>query len=118
MTVTFIGHADAPDNIRKNLKDAIIDLIENESADTFYIGTHGSFDTMSYSVLKELSLIYPHIKAFSVLAYMPTSAKQFSNMSNTTLPCSEVCALAQVKLSLPLCRKQNFTIRRITSLTE
>ena len=86
MTVTFIGHADAPDNIRKILKDAIIDLIENEAADTFYIGTHGSFDTMSYSVLKELSLIYPHIKAFSVLAYMPTSAKQLCNMSNTTLP--------------------------------
>ena len=47
MTVTFIGHSDAPYNIRDELRNIVINLIDNESANTFYIGTHGNFDDLS-----------------------------------------------------------------------
>ena len=91
MIVTFIGHADAPDNIRENLRNAIINLIENEAADTFYIGTHGNFDIMSCARMKELATIYPYIKVFSVLSYMPTSRSGIADMADTILP-EEVAA--------------------------
>lgn len=98
MTVTFIGHADAPDAIRENLKGVITNLIENEAADTFYIGTHGSFDIMSYSITKELTAIYPHVKVFSVLAYMPTSNSTLCDTSDTILP--EEVAVASPRFAI------------------
>ena len=98
MTVTFIGHADAPDAIRENLKGVVTNLIENEAADTFYIGTHGNFDIMSYSVIKELTAIYPHVKVFSVLAYMPTSNSSLSDTSDTVLP--EEVAVASPRFAI------------------
>lgn len=73
MTCTFFGHSDTPAEIRGRLKETVIDLIENHGADLFYVGSHGSFDRISASVLKELSSIYPHIRYYVVLAYLPTS---------------------------------------------
>ena len=86
MTVTFVGHADAPYSIREKLKAVIVNLIVHESADTFYIGTHGNFDFISYSVMKEIMSTYPHIKVFTVLAYMLTSEVGLQDMINTILP--------------------------------
>ena len=41
---TFFGHRDCPNTIKPLMREVIIDLIENQNVDTFYIGQQGSFD--------------------------------------------------------------------------
>lgn len=64
MTVTFIGHADTPQSVKKDLKREIIYLIEQKNANLFYVGKHGNFDSMVIKCLYELKDIYSHIKYF------------------------------------------------------
>jgi len=61
MKCTFFGHRDAPGEIRDKIKEAVINLIEQENVTEFYVGDKGSFDRMSLSVLKELAAAYPQI---------------------------------------------------------
>lgn len=68
---TFFGHHDTPSSVRPNLKTTLIDLIEHHGVNTFYVGNHGAFDAMAWSVLSELRPIYSHIRCTTVLAYMP-----------------------------------------------
>ena len=68
---TFFGHRDCPESIRGRLREEVERLISHQQADTFYVGTQGSFDRMAYAVLKELRIKYPRIKVYRVLAYMP-----------------------------------------------
>lgn len=82
MTCSFFGHGDAPSDIRGTLKDVLTDLIENHGADLFYVGNHGNFDKLATSVLGELGVVYPHIKYYVVLAYLPTK----QNSSPTVFP--------------------------------
>ncbi len=70
MICTFIGHRDAPKEIKPTLKKVLVDLIENKNVNMFYVGNNGSFDFMVKDVLKELHQIYP-IKYYIVLAYIP-----------------------------------------------
>lgn len=83
MTCSFFGHSDTPADIRGKLKETLIDLIENQGADLFYVGNHGSFDRIVTSVLRELSAVYPHIRYYVVLAYLPLNN---ANDIPTTLP--------------------------------
>jgi uncharacterized phage-like protein YoqJ len=99
MTVTFIGHSDAPYNIRDELRDIVINLIVNESANTFYIGTHGNFDDLSYSVMKEIKLSYPDIEVFVVLAYMPVGKDKLYNTIDTVFPEEVASALPKYAIS-------------------
>lgn len=68
---TFFGHRDTPDEVAPVLKSTLIDLIENQGVDIFYVGNHGKFDFMVYKALKEFKEIYPYIKYSVVLAYIP-----------------------------------------------
>lgn len=68
---TFFGHHDCPPTVKPALRAAIIDLIENHAADTFYVGNQGHFDFYARSILQELAQIYPHIRYTVVLAYLP-----------------------------------------------
>ena len=68
MTVTFLGHCDAPFDIFPKLTETLTLLIENESADTFFIGDSGAFDHMAYIALKMLSEKHPDIKYSVVLS--------------------------------------------------
>ncbi|MCQ2462349.1 MAG: hypothetical protein MJ177_02950 [Clostridia bacterium] len=70
-TCTFFGHRDTQDSIRPILHNVLINLIESQGTDTFYVGNQGEFDSMVYSELKELSKICPHIRYSVVLAYLP-----------------------------------------------
>ncbi len=72
MICTFFGYKDAPQSVYVPLKAAIIKLIEEENADTFYVGNQGSFDRMAYSVMKKLAPSYPDIRYSVVPAYIPT----------------------------------------------
>ncbi len=71
MVCTFFGHRDTPSEVRDKLQAVLIDLIENHSADTFYIGNNGSFDAMAREILANLKRKYTYIDFVVVLAYMP-----------------------------------------------
>lgn len=87
-TCTFCGHKDTSDTIRPMLIDSIEKLITDKEVDTFYVGTHGSFDRMVLSVLRELKIKYPTINYYVALAYLPEKKEEFSlyTESETLLP--------------------------------
>ena len=70
-TCCFFGHREVTHNIRPKLTAIIKKLIAEEGVTGFYVGNQGQFDSMVYSVLKELKAKYPHIRYTVVLAYMP-----------------------------------------------
>lgn len=53
------------------LQSVLIDLIESQGADLFYVGSQGGFDRMVQKTLRRLQMAYPHIQCTVVLAYMP-----------------------------------------------
>ena len=70
-TACFFGHRDVTHDIRSKLQFIIEQLITEKQINTFYVGHQGQFDSMVYSVLKEMKVKYPHIRYIVVLAYMP-----------------------------------------------
>ena len=70
-TCCFFGHREVTHNIRPKLTAVIEKLITEDSVTDFYVGHQGQFDSMAYSVLKELKAKFPHIRYTVVLAYMP-----------------------------------------------
>ena len=69
----FFGHREVVHNIRSELKSVIEKLIVTDKVENFYVGNQGQFDSMVYSVLKELKKQYPQIRYTVVLAYMPNA---------------------------------------------
>lgn len=84
-TCAFFGHRNCPITVKEILKDVLVRLIEENGVDTFYVGNNGAYDRICASVLKELAIIYPHIKYGIVLAYMPKENDN-GDYSNTMLP--------------------------------
>ncbi len=70
-TSCFFGHRDVTHNIRPRLKSIIEKLITEDNVTEFYVGHQGQFDSMVYSILKELGEKYPQIRYTVVLAYLP-----------------------------------------------
>ena len=70
-TCCFFGHREVTHNIIDKLKAIIESLIAENGVTEFYVGHQGQFDSMVYSVLKELKAKYPHIRYTVVIAYMP-----------------------------------------------
>ena len=68
---TLFGHRDS--YLRKeeieNLKNVLIECIEKRNISIFYLGGRGSFDSICQHILKELKVIYPHIKLILIFAY-------------------------------------------------
>ena len=85
---TFFGHRDCPSSIKPKLREVLIDLIENHAVDMFYVGQQGAFDEIVRSVLKELVLVYPHIRYAVVLERLPPERDEFDthDYSDTMLP--------------------------------
>ncbi len=81
MICTFIGHRDAPKNIKPTLKEVLVDLIENKNVNMFYVGNQGSFDFLVKETLKELKPEYP-INYYVVLAYIP-KRQEYADYSDT-----------------------------------
>ncbi len=67
----FFGHRDVTNDIRSKLQFIIEQLITEKQINSFYVGHQGQFDSMVYSVLKEMKVKYPQIRYTVVLAYMP-----------------------------------------------
>ncbi len=70
-TCCFFGHREVTHNIREKLTSIIEKLITEDNVTEFYVGHQGQFDSMVYSILKELKTKYPLIRYTVVLAYMP-----------------------------------------------
>ena len=70
-TCCFFGHREVTHNIRPKLTEIIEKLMVDEGVTEFYVGHQGQFDSMVFSVLKELKSRYPQIRYTVVLAYMP-----------------------------------------------
>ena len=85
---TFFGHRDCPSSIKPKLRDVLINLIENHAVDMFYVGQQGAFDGIVRSVLKELVLVYPHIRYAVVLERLSPKRDEFDtrDYSDTMLP--------------------------------
>ncbi len=86
MICTFIGHRDTPSEIEAVLEKVLIELIEENGVNDFYVGTHGNFDYMVLSVLKELKNEYPNIRYTEVLAYIPKSNDGYCDYSHSIYP--------------------------------
>ena len=67
----FFGHREVTHNIRPKLTEIIKNLITEDGVTDFYVGHQGRFDSMVYSVLKDLKVRYPQIRYTVVLAYIP-----------------------------------------------
>ena len=85
---TFFGHRDCPSSIKHKLREVLIDLIENHAVDMFYVGQQGAFDGIVRSILKDLMLVYPHIRYAVVLERLPSKRNEFDtyDYSDTMLP--------------------------------
>ena len=63
MNVTFFGHKNAPtEKIKHRIYDCLIELIEKDGAEQFYVGNQGLFDRLVLELLKELKNKYPKIE--------------------------------------------------------
>lgn len=71
MICTFFGHRDAPSKMEGTIR-ATIERLVLEGVTFFYVGNNGNFDNMVHRQLKQLSVEYPYIRYYVVLAYMPT----------------------------------------------
>lgn len=85
-TCCFFGHREVTHNIRSKLTSIIEKLITVDDVTEFYVGHQGQFDTMVYSVLKELKAKYPRIRHTVVLAYMPDEHIKEVYGENTIFP--------------------------------
>ena len=103
---TFFGHRDCPDSIRPKLRSVLINLIENQQADTFYVGRQGSFDALVYATLRELAAEYPHIRYAVVLERL--SGKSTDDFTETLFP--EV--MENVPPRFAIDRRNNWMIRQ------
>ena len=85
MICTFFGHRDAPPKIKPALRQVLLDLIERQGVNQFYVGNHGSFDAMAQSLLSELEQSH-EISYQIVLAYLPGKVVPLYDTDHTLLP--------------------------------
>lgn len=71
MIVTFFGNKELQDDIYSVLLQTIMDLIEDQNADWFFVGNENEFDRMVSRILKMLSAEYPHIGYEVVMPHYP-----------------------------------------------
>ena len=97
----FIGHKNCPLEIENKLLFAIEKLIIKEQVRTFYVGTHGDFDRITYKVLEKLEKKH-NIQIFVVLAYLRKENYPYYNIKKTIFP--DVLTKTPLKFAI---RKRN-----------
>lgn len=87
---TFFGHRDCPDDLYVPLRNKIVELINKEKVDLFYVGNQGNFDAIARKALMDIKSIYPFIRYYIVPAYMPNKGKEASqnDYSDAVYPCA------------------------------
>lgn len=85
MICSFFGHRDTPQSVKPELKEVLLDLIDNQGVTRFYVGNQGSFDAMVLRLLEELSITRT-IRYEVVLAYLPKVTDPFYEAYYTVFP--------------------------------
>lgn len=68
----FFGHRNwGSEECKEEIKNSIIDLIENYGVAQFYSGGRGNFDNLCSQIVCELKKEYPHLKNTLVFSYIP-----------------------------------------------
>ena len=72
-TCCFIGHRkiNETDRLKRDLKSAIIDLIENKGVCYFLFGSKSNFDNLCLEIVTGIKANYPHISRIYVRAEFP-----------------------------------------------
>lgn len=65
----FFGHRDAPDTLADDLYTAAEEMVLLEGVTTFLVGGHGNFDFLAAQTVRQLRMVYPHIRLVLVAAY-------------------------------------------------
>lgn len=86
MVVSFFGHKDTPSSIKSLLEKTVLQLISENADITFLVGTHGAFDLMVQSTLKQAVAIYPDISCYTVLSYVPVEKDDKEYVLPTIVP--------------------------------
>lgn len=85
MICTFMGHGDAPVEIREKLWDEIEKLI-CDGVTEYLVGNQGNFDRMALGVLRNMRVRYPEIRYQVVLAYLPQNNTSEYELGETLFP--------------------------------
>ena len=67
----FIGHRDTSPSIAPLLAEAVERHIAAFGVNCFYVGRHGSFDSLAAQAVREAKTRHPQVQLFLVLAYHP-----------------------------------------------
>lgn len=86
MVMAFFGHKDTPSAVKSLLEQTVQRLIEENEEITFLVGTHGAFDLMVRSVLKQALQKYPQITCYIVLPYIPVERRDEQHPLPTLVP--------------------------------
>ena len=81
MIVTFIGHRKLQfdNSFRQQLKELILSLIDDRSADTFLFGSRSDFNNLCLEVVTEIQKERPNIKRVYVRAEYPYINKDYED---------------------------------------
>lgn len=85
MICTFMGHRDAPVEIREKLWDEIEKLI-CDGVTEYLVGNQGNFDRMALGILREMRICYPEMHHHVVLAYLPQNNTGEYELGETLFP--------------------------------
>ena len=75
MIITFCGHSNClfNDDIKKQLKNILLDEIIKNPTCKFYLGGYGDFDVLCLRTLKELKNDFPDIELIFITPYLDKS---------------------------------------------
>lgn len=107
MVVSFFGHKDTPSTVKPFLEQTVQRLIEENEDITFLVGTHGAFDLMAQSVLKQAVERYSRIICYIVLAYVPISG----NAERYALPTLVPEGIESVPKRFAITFRNNYMVR-------
>lgn len=72
MIITFLGHSNClfNDDIKKQLKNILVDEINKNPTSKFYLGGYGDFDGLCLRTLRELKNDFPTIEILFITPYL------------------------------------------------
>ena len=108
-TCFFIGHRDAPEEIRQRLLAAIERHITDYGVTEFVVGRYVRFDAMAAAAVRAAKKAHPDIKLVLLLPYYPTTeaARGIQGYDATLFP----PGMETVPKSLAIVRANEYMIR-------
>ena len=108
-TCFFIGHRDAPEDIRQRLLAAVERHIIDYGVTEFVVGRYGRFDAMAAAAVRTAKKDHPNVKLVLLLPYYPVtdSARMIQGYDATFFP----QGMERVPKQLAIVRANEYMIR-------